>query len=341
MHPLPPSRHRSPAPVVHGGEPTSVAALLRREGRGRHAVDRPLVPRGHSRAEPPPPRHSIRKAGAATGALFALGAVFGATVLEESHSRPGAGPWAGGGGNGSTLDRPPSGGLSPAGDADLVTPAAEASVLPEPGDGAPTVTGTDLAGAALDRGAGGAGAGTPAAPGDPAPDPAAPTSPTTPGGPAPDEPPPADDGPGGGGSDPGGCEPGEDGPGTDRPGDDDTGPDAPGTGPGLTAPLPDVATAPVEAPGADLPGTPVATPRIAVGEAALATPDLSLTSEDDGLDLSASDTAVTTPDVSLADTELKVPDLAVPEQSLTGVPALSEVPAVEAVTTTVGSLLGG
>jgi hypothetical protein len=38
----------------------SVAALLRREGlrregRGPHAADRPLVPRGHARAAQPPP----------------------------------------------------------------------------------------------------------------------------------------------------------------------------------------------------------------------------------------------------------------------------------------------
>jgi hypothetical protein len=63
----------------------SVAALLRREGRGPHAADRPLKPRGHSR--PVPEHHSssrrnARKAAAAAGALFAAGAVFSGAAVD-------------------------------------------------------------------------------------------------------------------------------------------------------------------------------------------------------------------------------------------------------------------
>jgi hypothetical protein len=65
----------------------SVAALLRREGRGPHVADRPLVPRGHSRFAPPPPdppRLSARKAAVAAGALFAATAVLGPSVVQDS-----------------------------------------------------------------------------------------------------------------------------------------------------------------------------------------------------------------------------------------------------------------
>jgi hypothetical protein len=70
----------------YGPETTiSVAALLRREGRGPHAADRPLKPRGHSR--PVPEQHSssrrnARKAAAAAGALFAAGAVFSSAAVD-------------------------------------------------------------------------------------------------------------------------------------------------------------------------------------------------------------------------------------------------------------------
>ena len=62
-----------------------MAALLRREGRGPHAADRPLKPRGHSR--PVPEHHSssrrnARKAAAAAGALFAAGAVFSSAAVD-------------------------------------------------------------------------------------------------------------------------------------------------------------------------------------------------------------------------------------------------------------------
>jgi hypothetical protein len=70
----------------YGPETTiSVGALLRREGRGPHAADRPLKPRGHSR--PVPEHHSssrrnARKAAAAAGALFAAGAVFSGAAVD-------------------------------------------------------------------------------------------------------------------------------------------------------------------------------------------------------------------------------------------------------------------
>jgi hypothetical protein len=70
----------------YGPETTiSVAALLRREGRGPHAADRPLKPRGHSRPDPEhhnPSRRNARKAAAAAGALFAAGAVFSSAAVD-------------------------------------------------------------------------------------------------------------------------------------------------------------------------------------------------------------------------------------------------------------------
>src|SRR4051794_4021401 len=71
----------------------SVGALLRREGRGPHAADRPLTPRGHSRpavVSPRPPRRSARKAAAAAGALIAAGAVFSGTVVDTVRTPRGA-----------------------------------------------------------------------------------------------------------------------------------------------------------------------------------------------------------------------------------------------------------
>jgi hypothetical protein len=68
----------------------SVAALLRREGRGPHVADRPLVPRGHARVTQPPPtpsRHSLRKVAVAAGALFAATAVLAPSVVEDSAGR--------------------------------------------------------------------------------------------------------------------------------------------------------------------------------------------------------------------------------------------------------------
>lgn len=68
----------------------SVAALLRREGRGPHVADRPLLPRGHARvAQPPPepPRRNVRKVAVAAGALFAATAVLGPSVVEDAASR--------------------------------------------------------------------------------------------------------------------------------------------------------------------------------------------------------------------------------------------------------------
>ena len=62
-----------------------MAALLRREGRGPHAADRPLKPRGHSRPAPEqhsPSRRNARKAAAAAGAFFAAGAVFSGAAVD-------------------------------------------------------------------------------------------------------------------------------------------------------------------------------------------------------------------------------------------------------------------
>lgn len=76
----------------------SVAALLRREGRGHHVADRPLQPRGHTRVPAPPadpPRRSVRKAAVAAGALFAATAVLGPSVIEDSANRPPSEPGTG------------------------------------------------------------------------------------------------------------------------------------------------------------------------------------------------------------------------------------------------------
>ncbi|MCH6172229.1 hypothetical protein [Pseudonocardia alaniniphila] len=78
--------HPALSQVEYGPETTiSVAALLRREGRGPHAADRPLKPRGHSRPAPEhhsPSRRNARKAAAAAGALFAAGAVFSSAAVD-------------------------------------------------------------------------------------------------------------------------------------------------------------------------------------------------------------------------------------------------------------------
>ncbi|WP_433295565.1 hypothetical protein ACQPZQ_13545 [Pseudonocardia sp. CA-142604] len=78
--------HPALSPVEYEPETTiSVAALLRREGRGPHAADRPLKPRGHSRPAPEhhsPSRRNARKAAAAAGALFAAGAVFSGAAVD-------------------------------------------------------------------------------------------------------------------------------------------------------------------------------------------------------------------------------------------------------------------
>jgi hypothetical protein len=66
----------------------SVAALLRREGRGPHAAPGRLRPRGHpglaiSTADDPPPSR-LRKAAVAACAMFAVGAVIGPSVLHDT-----------------------------------------------------------------------------------------------------------------------------------------------------------------------------------------------------------------------------------------------------------------
>ena len=72
----------------------SVAALLRREGRGPHAADGRLRPRRCYRITPEPDTHAaqnLRKATAATCALFAAGALLGASVLDDPAAMPQAG----------------------------------------------------------------------------------------------------------------------------------------------------------------------------------------------------------------------------------------------------------
>jgi hypothetical protein len=72
----------------------SVAALLRREGRGPHAADGRLRPRRCYRIAPEPHMHAaqnVRKATAATCALFAAGALFGVSVLDDPSAMPRAG----------------------------------------------------------------------------------------------------------------------------------------------------------------------------------------------------------------------------------------------------------
>src|SRR5690606_16162778 len=93
--PVPPRRTTGPEGAV------SVAALLRREGRGPRVADRPLVPRGHAPVAsppPPPPRRNGRKVVVAAGALFAATAVFGPSVVEDA-----AGPSVGAGDAGVPL----------------------------------------------------------------------------------------------------------------------------------------------------------------------------------------------------------------------------------------------
>jgi hypothetical protein len=75
-----------PTPPPGTGYAVSVAALLRREGRGPHMADRPLLPRGHvrlARALAAPPRHNVRRAAAAAGALFAATAVLGPSMVDD------------------------------------------------------------------------------------------------------------------------------------------------------------------------------------------------------------------------------------------------------------------
>lgn len=316
MDPLP-----RPRPEPSPGEPISVGALLRREGRWRHALDRPLVPRGHSRTEPtslvPLPRRSMRKAVTAAGALFAVGAVFGGASLDESlgGSRPDP---AGDADETSGSRLPPEATTRGEPGGAVVTLAAETSgLLPDDGRAFPPVSGAGVAGSVLPPGV---------------------TIPTqrTDSPPAPPDPPASGsvddpgDGPGGGpGATPGG------GPGGG----------GPGGGPATTVPVPDLHTPAVEVPGVQPPGAPAATPRITVSETALHTPDLSLA---DGTP-SVSRTGLTTPDVhvsavdvgpvGLGETAVVLPDVELPEAQ-TPPPPAPAVPVVEAVASTAGALLG-
>ena len=138
--------HLAHPQVEHGPETTiSVAALLRREGRGPHAADRPLKPRGHSRPAPEhhnPSRRNARKAAAAAGALFAAGAVFSSAAVDTVASPRGDFDLATGPGgltaSDSTVDRAEA--AAPARpDRTIALTAAEQQVGPVPpgasGDG--------------------------------------------------------------------------------------------------------------------------------------------------------------------------------------------------------------
>lgn len=309
MDPLPRSRRRSPhavsvdellcrydapaiprpRPASDPAEPVPVSALLRREGRARRALDRPLVPRGHSRPEPAPavpPLHGTRKATAAAGALFVVGAVFGADVLEDSLLRPDAGTGAGDGG-GSTGIGARADGARGAGPG--VTLASTGGLLPVAGT-AP-VTGADIGAGALFPRATGLAAGSanpgqviPGAPAVPAPAGAGPTGPGL-AGPGPTSP-----GPTG----PGLADPG-------RPAGPGAGPAGPGAPP-VTVEVPDLGTPAVEVPGSApvlTPVGPVATPPITLTGAAAATPDLTVSVDEDGLALGGTGTGLVSPDVAL------------------------------------------
>lgn len=98
-----PAQRRAPAVPAQrepiDDTPISVTSLLRREGRRvPHAADRPLQPRAHQLRTPEPEATAtpvasaepwfenvtIRRAGAAAGALVAAASVFGAAVLTDA-----------------------------------------------------------------------------------------------------------------------------------------------------------------------------------------------------------------------------------------------------------------
>jgi hypothetical protein len=334
VDPLPRSRRRSPhtvsvaellcrydtAPAVplprtpsDPAEPVPVSALLRREGRARRALDRPLVPRGHSRPVPAPveaPLHGTRKASAAAGALFVVGAVFGAGVLEEALLRPnteaeaadrGAGSGSAGIGTGADGERGAGSAVTLASATEALSnePLSTADLLP--------VTGADIGAAALLPAAGSAVPGpvTPAAvgagpalpgaavPGAPAPGAAVPGAPApgaaAPGAPAPGAAAPGTPAPGAPapGADPGaapGAEPGAapgaeaPDPGPAGPAPVGPGPAGPGAGPADPGPVPVPVEVPVDVP--DLGTPPVEVPGIALPPTPLGpvgTPSITLT----------------------------------------------------------------
>jgi hypothetical protein len=259
----------------YGPETTiSVAALLRREGRGPHAADRPLKPRGHSRPAPEhpgPSRRSVRKAAVAAGALFAAGAVFSTAVVDTVASPRGdfdlatdpGGLSAGAGPVDRVRDPAPS---RPDRKLALTTVAEQFVPIPSDGPGPGTQAGRDVdpfgeqgAGQAIGSGltkASGSGS-APAA--DTVP-PSALYTVTT------------------------------------------YGPAVPGESRILTLLLPDVRTPTVEIPGRVGLNLPVvglvATPQIALAEGRIRAPEVSLSrSRDGGVEVEVSDIAVIAPDV--------------------------------------------
>ncbi|MFC4944450.1 hypothetical protein [Pseudonocardia sp. GCM10023141] len=310
-------------PVVAGlpgdcvGPPVSVGSLLRREGRGPHSVDRPLLPRGYDRPPAAPPRRNARKAAAAAGAMFAVGAVLGPSVLHDaSLPRADAGPsqslaslpGAAVVGNGATVrsiaasgaDVLPAGGMAlaaavkdmplTAGGSAAGGSAAggRAGLLPSmlrPG-GFATVPAAAPAGAQPAPGTPGAATpggpgvpGAPATPGSPA-DPGSPGSPAVPGD------------PGAPGS------PGSPGSPTEPPSIPPPVVAMPPAGPAITLPLPDARTPPVTVPGTSIDGV-VRTPSIGVSAAAALGPQVTLAVNAEGAAVATSPAAVITPNVAV------------------------------------------
>jgi hypothetical protein len=312
-----------PPPGVDYGAPAtiSVASLLRREGlRGPHAADPRLQPRGHSRpaVEPPrPPRHSLRKATAAAGALFAAGAMFATAVVETVVRAPGGGIEFADGGLGHDVrrDGPATGKQSDTPENFAFTverafaPAALVGpspfVLPQPGIG-PATGGFDGLLAVpdpFDRPGGqlaaGAGAGGGAAPAGFLPGAGSGT-----GGPV-------ITAPGGGGAE---------------------------GGPGVSIPLPDLGTPEIQIPGGVLPGLPggggsgqpgtsggggICTPQVTVSPGEVRTPDLGLSGGGGSIRATVSDTALITPDVAVSEVEagpaqLSPAEVELPDVQVTG-----------------------
>lgn len=278
------------------GPPLSVAALLRREGRGPHAADGVLQPRSHLSSvdplaiAPPGPRRSLRKITLTATALFAIGAVVGPSILNDAAlprtERPTPDADAGSGpGSRIDPDAPPAAVFLPAALQTVAVPDAGTATQSDNGSDRTPAAGGSVGGRVppgvvpgpVDPGSPGTGP-----PGSPGPGPTTPTPP----GPGPT--PPGSGGPGGPGSGPG-------------PGDPGSGP-----GPVVTVPLPGVPTPPVTAPPIDLPvvpGVPVSTPGIAIGPGSVTPPSVSVAVSGDGVGVSTTPARIATPDVTTTETK--------------------------------------
>ncbi|WP_211362246.1 hypothetical protein [Pseudonocardia cypriaca] len=304
-----------PPPSRRGtGDAVSVAALLRREGRGPHRADPPLLPRGYARvAQPPaePPRRNVRKAAAAAGALFAATAVLGPSVLDDASVRsvPDAG---------IPLPLPGLHGQGP-GAHDLAVAAVRqlfADAVPSAVDTTAVADGEAAGRGRIaahrspstvpGRAGSAAGTGSTEPIGVPWPGTVPPGSGVPPAGPGSWP-------PGGGGTGPAG--PGGGSPGGEAPGGGAPGGGAPGGGgepsrpPVIVVALspPEVATPAVRVPSAavDLPvAGPVRTPEVTVGPAVVAAPDVRATLGADGVEAVTTATGIGLPDVTAGDTNI-------------------------------------